>query len=455
MNRGLQRSLAALVVAAVIIGGWLGAPLLVAPTGAQPSAPIAGSVPAVPGRTPEPSIWPSPAPSVIRYPGATPGPPPIGGDPNPPGPVRHGIASATPLLRAALDQRLEALRAKARIPGISATILFPDGSVWHGSAGLADVATGRRVSPDTVFPAASISKTFTAALILGLVEDGRIGLDKPVTSYLPTLAIDRTITVRQLLDHRSGLSDFYFHKAIDKALLSQPARVWTAVRSLTYVGKPYFKPGTGWHYSNTNYLVLGLLAEAVGGEPVARQLHARFLGPLSLDHTSYQSVEAPLGPVAHSYRFTGPSPKLRPIDLSDGTKVVPFTSVVTAAGAAGSIATTSDDLARWARALYQGTALDLSSRVEMVADALQVAPYHPAISYGLGVQVVQVDGHLTLGHSGRFLGARGAVRWVPDPGISIAVLTNQSRSDPNLIVADLLRLALQAQPDCVICTVFP
>jgi D-alanyl-D-alanine carboxypeptidase len=471
VNRGLQRTLAAFVVAGVIIGGWLGAPLLAAPggppVGTGPSASAAGSDvsttppmtetagPSHPGASAGPSVRSSPAPSGIGDPGATSGPTPGVGAPNPPGPVRRGFATATPLLRAALDRRLEALRAKAGIPGISATILFPDGSIWQGAAGLADVATKRRVSTGTVFPAASISKTFTAALILALVADGRVGLDKPVTSYLPTLAIDRTITVRQLLDHRSGLSDFYFHKAIDKALLSKPSLVWTAARSLTFVGKPYFKAGTGWHYSNTNYLILGLLAEAVGGDTVAHQLHTRFLGPLGLDHTSYQLVEAPLGPVAHGYRFTGANLKLPGIDLSDGTTVVPFTSVVTAAGAAGSIATTSGDLARWGRALYQGTALDRASRIAMVADALQVAPYQPAISYGLGVQVVQIDGHVTLGHSGRFLGARAAVRWVADEGITIAVMTNQSRSDPNVIVADLLRHALLPQADCVVCPVLP
>jgi D-alanyl-D-alanine carboxypeptidase len=466
VNRGLQRTLAALVVAGVIIGGWLGAPLLAAPGGppvasgtsvaSGPSASTAEtSGPSLAASPARPSVRPSPAPSVIGQPGSSPGPTPVGGVPNPPGPIRRGFASATPLLRAALDRRLEALRAKAGIPGISATILFPDGSIWEGAAGLADVAAGRRVSTGTVFPAASISKTFTAALILALVADGRVGLDRPVTTYLPTLAIDRTITVRQLLDHRSGLADFYFHKSIDKALLSKPALVWTAARSLTFVGKPYFKPGTGWHYSNTNYLILGMLAEAVAGETVAHQLHARFLAPLGLDHTSYQSVEAPLGPVAHSYRFTGTNPKLPAIDISDGTKVVPFTSVVTAAGAAGSIATTSGDLARWGRALYQGTALDRASRIAMVADALQVAPYRPAVSYGLGVQVVQINGHVTLGHSGRFLGARAAVRWVGDEGITIAVMTNQSRSDPNLVVADLLRNALLPQADCVVCPVLP
>jgi D-alanyl-D-alanine carboxypeptidase len=359
------------------------------------------------------------------------------------------------MLRAALDARLERLRAKYGIPGVSVAILFADGSVWRGEAGLADVAAGRSVTTDTAFSVASVSKTFTAALILGLVEDGRIGLESTAKTYLPALAIDPAITVRQLLDHTSGLRDFYFNPRIDKALLTRPARVWDAARSLSYLGKPFAKPGVSWHYSNTNYLILGLLAAAVGRAPIAEQLRDRFLTPLGLDHTWYQAVEAPRGPTAHGYRFTGANPKLPAIDLSGDSAVVPFTSVVTASGGAGSIASTAGDLARWARALYGGEALGRGSRAAMVADILRTAQYKPATGYGLGVQAVTVAGHETFGHSGRFLGARAAVRWLPGEQIAIAVATNQSRTDPNVLLADLLSLALVPQPDCLTCPGLP
>ena len=185
-----------------------------------------------------------------------------------------------------------------------------------------------------------------------------------------------------------------------------------------------------------------MLAEVVGGAPVADQLRARFFDPLGLDHTYYQSAEAPRGPIARGYRFLGTEPSLPAIDLSDGTDVVPFTSVVTAAGAAGSIATDAIDLARWARALYGGDALSSASRSAMVADLERTAQYAPGVLYGLGVQSVEVDGHPTLGHSGRFLGARAAMRWLPDEQIAISVLTNQSRSDPNAVVKALLKVVL-------------
>jgi D-alanyl-D-alanine carboxypeptidase len=339
---------------------------------------------------------------------------------------------------------------------MSAAILFADGSIWRGSVGDADVATGVQVTPDTSFSVASVSKTFTAALTLALIHDGRLSLDGAAKGYLPSLPIDPAITVRELLDHTSGLRDFYFGAGVDHALLSKPARIWNPARSFKYLGKPFAKPGVAWHYSNTNYLVLGMIDEAVGGAPLADQLRDRFFGPLGLDDTFYQQPGKPWpGPVARSYRFLGTDPKLPAIDLSDGTAMVPFTSVVTAAGGAGSIATSGSDLVRWAAALYGGDLLTQDSRDAMFGDIARTASYDPRIAYGLGVQSVVVDGHPTFGHSGRFLGARAVVRWLPQERIGIAVLTNQSRTDPNPVLESLLKLAFQPQSDCLSCADIP
>ena len=469
MNRGLRRPLIALVVTVVVVGAWVGAPLMAAPAdplgldgspgtvvagvGPTPSPATSGpsaSASASPTSAAPPRISSSPTTAATQVPGHSPAVPssPIVSS-------LHRPASATPLLLAALDVRLERLRAKYGIPGMSASILFADGTAWHGAAGLADVVAKRKVTDDTAFPVASVSKTFTSALILSLAEDHLVDLDASVRSYLPTLGISRAITIRELLDHTSGLRDFFFHPRIDHDLLTKPTLVWDAARSLKYLGKPYGKPGTSWHYSNTNYLILGLVAEAVGGGTVAEQLRTRFLTPLGLDRTFYQSVEKPKGPLARSYRFVGTDPKLPAIDLSDGTQVVPFTSVVTAAGAAGSIASTSSDLVRWAQALYGGSLLEPATRAAMVGDVVRTAPYKPGVAYGLGVQSVVIAGHPTLGHSGRYLGARAAIRWLTDERIAIAVVTNQSRSDTNKIVADLLKVALQPRSDCITCPGIP
>jgi D-alanyl-D-alanine carboxypeptidase len=413
---------------------------------ASPSARIPG-----PSARPSARATPHPTPS---NPIATPGPTVLPGRPPPPSPTpRIGFPSATGVTVANLDARLARLRVKLGLPGLSVAILFDDGTTWTGTAGYADVKAKRLVTTDTGFAIASVSKTFTAALIMRLVEEGLLSLDESVRRYLPTLAIDKRITIRELLDHTSGLRDFFFHPKVDAALLAERARPWDATESLRYVGKAYFPPGTGWHYSNTNYLILGLVAEAVGGRPIADQLRTEFFEPLGLADTIYQGSELPSEPLAHGYRFTGPGTNLPAIDLSDGTGIVPFTSVVTAAGAAGSIATSAEDLARWGRALYGGSVLTPLSMFAMVSDVSHTAGYDPNVPYGLGVQSVVIDGHPTLGHSGRLLGFRAALRYLPDEGITIAVLTNQSRADPNLIVRALLDIATVPPPDCATCPV--
>lgn len=366
-------------------------------------------------------------------------------------PRRPNGPSATAAVRIALRARLDGIRAKYAIPGVSVTIIFPDGTTWVGASGMADLATGTPVTPDTAFAIASVTKTFTAALIMSLVEEGRINLDEQVRTYMPGLRVDPKVTVRQLLDHTSGLGDYFYHPAMDPLLLSQPDRRWTESESLRYTGKPYFKPGRGWHYSNTNYLILGMVAERVAHVPLADQFRDRFFEPLGLDGTYYQPTELARGPVAHGYRFKTAATDSPPIDLTGQGPMVPFASVVTASGGAGALAATSSDVARWARALYGGGVLDAESVQEMVDDVARTERYRPSVSYGLGVQLVEVAGQDTLGHSGRLLGFRSAVRYLPESGVTIAVLTNQSRTDPGIIVRALLRVALQPTRDCA-CT---
>jgi D-alanyl-D-alanine carboxypeptidase len=366
-------------------------------------------------------------------------------------PLDEAGLTASVATRHSLQKRLDQLRERYGVPGISVTILFPDGSSWVGVSGAADVEAEAPVTTSTSFAIASVSKTFTAALVLALAQDETIDLDAPVRTYLPELKVNARITIRQLLDHTSGLRDYFFHPAIDRKLLRDPSRTWDAADALKHVGKAYFKPGTGWHYSNTNYLVLGMLAERVGGAPLADQVRARFLEPLGLRHTWYQPTEEASTDIAHGYRFASSAKDAPAIDLSDGSRYMPFTSVVTAAAGAGAFASNSTDLARWARALYAGAVLSEGSVDAMLGDIALTEPYKPRVPYGLGVQRLDLDGFPSLGHSGRLLGFRSAVRWLPDEDIAIAVLTNQSRTDPGIFVRALLKTA-RAGVACVNCT---
>lgn len=443
-RRGVRRAFPILALVAVALG-------LSVAIGPEPSnggnagtALAAASSPAAtPATTPAPTPSPTPSPSPTPTPRPTPAIPLV--VVHPPRPTPPGLTAA---IRRELQLRLDGIRAKYSLPGISAAIILPDGTTWVGTSGFADVASREAVGPDTAFAIASVTKTFTAALTLALADEGRFDIDDRVRTYLPELGLDRRITIRQLLDHTSGLRDYFFHPRIDRRLLARPDRRWDEARSLRYVGTPYFKPGRGWHYSNTNYLVLGLLAERVTGHSLGDEFHDRFFEPLGLRHTWYQPTDEPAGPIAHGYRLAGSGDRVRAIDLSDGSSMTPFTSVVTAAAGAGGIASTPTDLARWARALYGGEVLSGAAFGEMIGDAVRTEQYAPAVRYGLGVQFVKVGARAAIGHSGRLLGARSVIRWLPAEHVAVAVLTNQSRTDPGIVARALLRIALRPPVDC-------
>lgn len=415
---------------------------LASPSG-QGSGALATPRATAPGSTTAPSASPSSSASIAIPP--TPAPTEPASGPR----TRSEIRAAA--LRTRLQAELDAVRARLGIPGVSVTIIFRDGSSWIGSSGRADVGRRVDVTPETAFALASVSKTYTAALILDLARDGLIDLDAAARRYVPEAALDKRISIRMLLDHTSGLDDYFLHPPIDRALQANPDAFWSVKRTLTYVGKPYFPPGRGWHYSNTNYLYLGLIAERVTGQPLAAQLRKRFFAPLDLAETWYQAVEKPSGPLAHGYRFAGTKITAPPIDLSTKARVAPFTSVVTAAGGAGSIAATSSDAARWARLLYSGKVLGQTMTAKMLDGVAVTAGYHPRVPYGLGVQAFPIDGRLAIGHSGRLLGFRSAMRHLPDFGVTIAVLTNQSRADPAVIVRDLLSIVFEPEQPCFRC----
>jgi D-alanyl-D-alanine carboxypeptidase len=410
-------------------------------------APISSASAGTGGSGSPPTGSASPAPSVT----VTPGP----SGQVVPGDGSGGGPTATALLEARLQATLDGVRAKLAIPGASVTILFPDGSSWNGASGLADIATRTPVAPTTAFAFASMSKTFTSALVIQLISQGRLHLTDSAASLLPRLAkpIDRRITIAMLLDHTSGLQDYFLNPKIDKPLQAQPTRPWTTDQALAYVLKPYFPPGRGWHYSNTNYLLLGLIAERVTGQPLDVAIRSRILDPSGLNAIWYQAKERPREPLAHGYRLPGTKLTVKPVDLADGSGVAPFRSVVTAAAGAGSLAGTSADLARWARLLYSGEVLGPDGTAILLGGFSATAAYHPSIVYGYGVQAVVVDGHASLGHSGRLLGFRGVVRHFPIDGLTIAVLTNQSRADPAVIVRALLPVALPPPPACPICSI--
>ena len=438
-----RRALVALGLVAVfassLAAGWaisdsgaLGAGFLSGPATASPGAPPPASPD--PGATATDAIA-TPTPTAPTPSAPVPSAPPTHAPSATPGPVEP------PALAARLDRALARARKSLALPGVEATVTFADGWTWTGALGMADVATERRVRPETPFAVASVTKTFTAALILRYVDEGRIRLDDRLSDWLPDWPNGRKIRIRMLLNHTSGIPDFFRNPKIDAALNRNKQRVWSDGEILERFVRPgaVFAPGKGWSYSNTNYVLLGMVAEQVGGGPWEELVHRELIDPLGLTATYVQHVDRPAVLPAQANLMisgsSGPVPRPR----TDATDVVPFTSVVTAAGSAGAIASTSQDLARWARDLYGGTVLTSATRREMLR-FVKAYSYGYVTSYGLGVSRVSFEGRTAYGHTGALTGTRAAIRYFPEEKIAIAVLFNRE----NYVGDDVVRILARA-----------
>lgn len=367
-----------------------------------------------------------------------------------PSPTR-ATASASPDLRsprpAPIEAALEATAAAqlqavldgatgGRAGGLTAAVVVPSVGIWTGAAGRADL-DGTPMLPEHVHGIASVTKTFVAALLLDLQAEGRIDLDDRVDRWLPGVAVTNDATIRQLLNHRSGIADVGTSSEFIELLLTERDRDWTALEQLEYLGPPLLPAGAGFRYSNTNYLLAGLLIEAVTGRSAADALQEMLLAANGLDRVVLQGIGHPAPePVAHGLIDVDEDGDLD--DVNDDSGLIPFRSLATVAWTAGGIATDAPTLARWADAFYGGRILDASALSEMLDFRL-----YP---YGLGVQRDVVADEVAWGHDGDIGAFRSSLRYLDRVGISIAVLTNDSTIDVASVMANLAAVATMLAP---------
>jgi D-alanyl-D-alanine carboxypeptidase len=334
---------------------------------------------------------------------------------------------------ARLQRILDRQVANKGIAGLQAAVRLPSGRTWVGTAGQAEFAPDRPIEVDTQFAIASVTKTFTAALILQLAEEGKIDLDAPFGTYFRDAPRKDKVTIRQLLSHTSGIHNYWNSKryaAISRAWWERPEagglkardHRWTFEEMIGLVKSGNFKPGADYEYSNTNYLILGQVAEAVGGEPIARQLRQRFFEPLGLDDTVYQPAQKPRADAAHGHWAT---PGGGYMDHTKDSPYVPFMAAASIADAAGAMASTARDLATWAAALYGGDVLG----DEMLA---QMTDFQRPGWYGLGADVGLFAGHRAYGHRGGIRGYESSMWYFPHSGVSVVLLSDQGNwlTDP-------------------------
>jgi D-alanyl-D-alanine carboxypeptidase len=337
-------------------------------------------------------------------------------------------------LQAALDQA----RARAGIIGASAAVIGPD-QVWTGASGLSDRAKAIRVRPEMIFSAGSITKSFMAALTLQLAEEKKLTLNDTVGRWLPDVAanpalhIPGAVTIRQLLNHTSGIHDATDSDAFWRAFFADLGKRWTPEEILSYVETPTFEPGTSWGYSNTNYTLVGMIATRAAGASVVSELQRRFFQPLGLRSTFLEGEETVVGEIAHGHSSGFGVPKQ---DISS----LPRTGIYSAAGTSGAIVSTSEDLARWFQALFGGGVLQPESLQQMLTF---VATGNDDWEYGLGVGREQdpTVGEIWL-HSGAVPGYTAKLAYLPRSRTSVALQVNEdSVSLTPLLTALLTALA--------------
>ena len=314
------------------------------------------------------------------------------------GPAHHDAQLIPDALAGRLERELKAGLRDADIAGASVAVQLADGSRWLGVAGVTDRVTGTPVSADSPFRLASVTKTYVAALTLRLVDEGVIGLDDRAALN----GVPRDATVRQLLNHTSGLPHDY-----------EGTGPWTEGEFASRHPSAVCAPGTCAEYSDLNYIALGLVLERTTDTPIGDLLRDR-LDELGLRHTWYTGDAAvPPG----TARTEADTPDVGPdFEATFAPRV----------GAAGAMVATAEDLLDWGVALFDGDGVPDRMRADMFdirpTLALPCTPAACTNRYGLGVEGMRMQGRPALGHEG----STGSLLFhLPEEGVTVAVLTNR------------------------------
>ncbi len=316
--------------------------------------------------------------------------------------------------RSALQGALDHARSVAHSYGLAVAVVRDDGVTWLGATGV-DRDASTPLAPDHAFVIGSVTKTFVAAATLRLVEEGSLSLDDQVTRWLPDLTIARGATVRDLLAHTSGIADLY--PPLKSMLIDEPGHVFTHQEVFDHLGGAWFAPGSAWGYSNTNYVIMGMLLEQVTGRPA--------------EDVIAQQVTRPLG--------------LRGTWLLAGRRADPemlSPSWATSFWTAGAMRSTAGDLARWGAALYG------DGSVVSHADLTAMTTFNKD-DYGLGTRRFVFGEEVGIGHTGLLGTTTSFLVYFPRQRVSIAIIANRAEVDlPGVLLAEhdgqpsLLELAL-------------
>ena len=281
------------------------------------------------------------------------------------------MGASTPGLKpidpAALQASIEGLAKELMLPGAMVLLTTPRGNLVFGY-GTTELGATNPPRADTHFRAASNTKTMTAAVIVQLVEEGKLSFDDLISKYAQGVPNGDAITIRQLLTMRSGLYNVTNAPELAESFDKDPDRVWTAneVLGIAFKRPPDFAPGAKFEYNNTNYILLGLVAEKIDGKPLSTIFQDRLFGPLGMKNTALppSTSNAIPEPYSHGYLYGGTSYALADAPYPEELQVAARAGTLepnddtwqnpSAYFAAGGVISTADDLATWMRALVGG-----------------------------------------------------------------------------------------------------
>ncbi|MFJ1705588.1 serine hydrolase domain-containing protein [Kitasatospora sp. NPDC088346] len=314
-----------------------------------------------------------------------------------------------PEVTSRLDRAVEEVRRQAGIPGVVVGLWLPGRGSYVRASGVADTATGTPMTTGLFSRIGSETKTFTVTALLELVDEGRIGLDDPVSRYVDGVPCGDRITLRQLAEMRSGLFPYSSDPDFVRDLESDPHRSFTPRELLAYGFRHdnTAGPGETFQYSNSNIVLLGLVIEKVSGRALGDFLRQRVLRPARLHHTLFpRGAEFP-SPHAHGYSDETPSGA-----IADATDWNPSW-----AWSAGAMISNLADLRRWAEVVATGELLSPRTQRER----LKVLPTgFPGTGYGLGI--METGGW--IGHNGSLPGYESVTVYLPSQRATLVLLLN-------------------------------
>ena len=368
-----------------------------------------------------------------------------------------GAPSASPALKpidqAALQAVVEKATKEMLVPGAVVAIRTPQGSY---TAAVGTTELGKQTPPDvnTHFRIASNSKTMTAALVVLLVQDGKLKFTDPVSNYVPDVPNGANITVAELLTMRSGLYNYTNAPEFSAELDANLAKAWTPqeVLAIAFAHPPNDPPNTAYEYNNTNYALLGLIAEKAGGRPLRDQLRDRLFGPLSLQQTSLPAVDDASipAPYSHGYMYGGSAYAMvddpYPADIKTAAKAgtlkpIDYTNEnASYAHAAGGVISTADNIATWIRDLVSGRVFNADYQKQWLDSVQAEDPGNPeGQKYGYGISYQRFSPTASMYyHGGEMPGFNSFMGYDPDNDVSLVIWTNLTISPDDKTTAQAL-----------------